>query len=259
MTLSSYSIGSLAAYANHHLQDKSKSKLEKDISILFDALKLRVKEREISEISTKDFYPKVFDLKFDIIEQLSREDFTWDDYCLKIDAEIIAKDQIGVISKLAKSVADLLDCYKTISIETIDNSELEINSEEVFKNLTSKLNYETIGLFEYLPNPRMKAIKTWIDFSLELEINLIISDLIIDEKLFITKKKITALINHLNQTFENWAAYLIFIGFWKPKLNFEDINPIFNNISILNSSIEVKNGIGTSTNIDNLMCEFGFS
>ena len=88
---------------------------------------------------------------------------------------------LPMYSELASSVSTVLQTYEQIAAP-IASTIKENSFEEIRKNVrNNRPTYESISFILLHPSPQIRYLKKWIDASLQLDLGLILSDLILTE------------------------------------------------------------------------------
>lgn len=218
----------------------SKPIVMQEIDDLIDLIKIRIQNKSISKIA-ETFHEKIFELRFDIIEWFADQNKSVSEYLLRINQEIANKLQISPYSDLAASVVLTWEGYEKVFSSITEKLNID-NFEQYCEELSkSKPTYETIKLHAYHPSPQIQYYKKWIDASLDIDFALILSDLILTDKIKLSEDKIIELIQFLKDTTIRYGAYSIFTGAWEPDI--DDTSNLTNRIKVLAATIEMDNKI----------------
>lgn len=214
--------------------------LRQDIKNLIDLIKIRIKEESIDVVANgllRDF----FDLRLHLIVWLGQEKKKFSDYLGTLNVLIADYLQLSQYSDLSEMMVSVLQAHEKIVAPIMtslahNGSDWEKAAEEIS---TNKPTYEGLLLMTlHHPSPRVQYMKNCLDASLQWEIGMILSDLILMEKVKMSKKRIkTELIPFLYDSIVRFGAYSIFTHAWQPDI--EDRSPLVNSMKILAATIEM--------------------
>ncbi len=242
-------IGRFVAFANLEKDLLHHKSIEHDISNLVDLISIRSKDKSI-EVVANSLLENIFNLRFELIEWLANREKDQNDYFTAINNYISVNLQLSPYSNLAETISTVLLAYENIVAPTFKNIPNTFNEirENIRKN---RPEYDTFKLLSLHPSPQIKYLKKWIDASLQLEVGIILSDLILTNQTQFPKKRIKSeLITFLCDSITKFGAYSIFTGFWKPAS--DDISDLTNRMKILSATTELDNNLFYKTSQDGL-------
>lgn len=250
MITTSEPIGRFVALLNLEKDIITDKSVRRSIEDIVDLLKIRLTDKSIEEVS-ESLMKQVFELRFEIIEWLAHENKSIREYFELINEKIAYNLQAALFSELSSTVSDSLLAYEKIASPIFDKMGID-NFENFIEAIQDqKPNYETINMFTLHPSPRIKYLKNWIDSSLEFEVGLIISELVLIGQIKMSKARVkNELIRFINKTTVRYGANSIFTGFWIP--DEKDNTKLINNMRILAATFELDNNIYYKTSKDDL-------
>lgn len=243
-------IGRFIALANLDKNIISQNSIEQEIENLVDLIIVRSKDKSIEEVANS-LLSNVLDLRFEVFDWLGQNDKSTTDYFDSLNKHISVNLQMAPYSELGKTISSVLLTYEKITSSIIKS--LPSNSfKEILKGGQKvKLKYDAISFLLLHPSPQVKYIKNWIDSSLQLEIGLILTDLILTNQIDFPKRRIKKeLIEFLNTTITRYGAYSIFTGYWSP--DYSDLSSETNKMKILSATIELENKVFHKTSKEGL-------
>lgn len=243
-------IGRFVALANLEKDILSQKSIEQDVANLVDLITIRVKDKSIEEVAN-GLLENIFDLRFELIKWLAQNEQGISNYLTIIDRHIAANLQLASFSKLAETISSVLLSYGNI-VSPIFESQPNLFENIVTDIQENKSEYNSFKAFSHHPSPQVKYLKNWIDASLQLEVGLILSDLILTKQIQFPQKRIKSeLIDFLLDSITRFGAYSIFTGFWTPDT--EDMSKLTNRMKILSATLELDNNSGYETTKDALL------
>lgn len=218
--------------------------IEQEVANLVDLLKIRVQDKSVEAAANSVLEP-VFDLRFSLLEWLGEQDKGMNDYLEGFAKHISVNLQLSPYSNLAKTVATVMFALEQITSpllnahpNLLENARAEIQQK--------KPDYDTLKSFALHPSPQIQYVKKWIDASLQIEVGLILSDLVLTNQIEFPKERVkTELIDFLMTTIVRYGAYSVFTGFWTPAN--DDLSTLTNRMKILSATIELDNNLFQET------------
>lgn len=210
------------------------------IDDLVDIIKTRIQEKSIEEVA-ESIVEKVFDTRLNLLEWFVQEEKSLADYHIQMNEVLAHKLQLAPYSVLSETVALVLSLQEKIALPISE----ALNTEQFNKVRSTiahnKISYDVVKLFALHPAPQVQCLKQWVNASLYLEFALMLSELVLQEKIKLSEEKIAALIAYLKTIITQYGAYSIFTGFWKPADN--DRSHWTNRMLILATTMEFDNNI----------------
>lgn len=231
-------IGGFVALVNLEKDILSQQSIESSVANLVDLIKIRIQEKSIEEVANS-LLENIFDLRIDLIEWLAGNDKNLKNYFESLEKHISVNLQLSPFSNLAETISTVLLAYDKIVSPLFKPLSSSFNNllEELNKN---KPEYHTFKLFALHPSPQIKFLKDWIDASLQLDVGLILSHLILTDQINFSKKRIKPeLIEFLCSKIIRFGAFSIFTGFWSPAS--DDLSKLTNSMKILVATMELDN------------------
>jgi hypothetical protein len=245
----SESIGRFVALANLEKNIVSQASIEQAITDLIDLITIRIQEQSVDQVADS-LLENVFNLRFELIEWLAKKNKDLNFYIQSFNQHLAVNLQLAPYSILANTISSVLLSYEHIiapRFESIYNSFEDITS--VVQN--DKPTYSMFKMLALHPSPQIQSVKNWIDSSLQLEIGLLVSDLILTNQLPLSNKRIEEeLVEFLNRIIIRFGAYSIFTGFWVP--NIDDTSNLTNSMKILSATLELNHKSFYKTSKDGL-------
>ena len=236
-------VGRIIALANLEENILGQGQMDHHIEDLVDLIKIRVQDTPIEEVAN-GLLENVFDLRFEVLEWLSDNDKDVSFFQEVIRNHIGVNLQIAPYSDLAKTISSVLLAYENILTPILEK--LPSSFSKIFGGVNHKPDYETFKSLLSLPVPQIQYLVHWLDASLQFEIGLILSDLILTRQIEFPKERTqNELIKFLRNTIIRFGAYAMFVGLWKPDP--DDATALTNSMGILSASIEVDKGIYHTT------------
>jgi hypothetical protein len=224
--------------------------LEQKAENLIDLIIIRINSKSIEEVS-ESLLQEIFELRLDVIELLLEESEHLNKYWDFLGQYISVNLQLAPYSSLSSTISSVLLSYEEITspilTKILGNSTKEIL--DGFK--INRPSYASLNHLAFLPSAQLKYYKKWIDASLQFELGLILSDLILTGQVKISNERIeNELVNFLQKIIIRFGAYSIFTGFWTPSES--NLSNTVNSMKILAATIELDNKISTKVSKDSL-------
>lgn len=231
-------IGRFVVYANRDKNIFKKRFLKKEVANVVDLISTRIQSQTISEVAS-ELHEEIFELRLSIINWLIQQNKETGDYLDCLTDYINTNLHLASCSDLANAVSSSLILYEEIVTPVIQSNDFSL--ESLIKPFEpNQPEYHTLSLLESHPLPQIRNLKKWLDTSLQFEVGLILADLILTNQVNIDKDRVdNELISYLTSIVEQFGAYSIFTGFWKPM----DITRTrINRIKILAAKLELEAG-----------------
>ncbi|MEM6265153.1 MAG: hypothetical protein AAGI38_21800, partial [Bacteroidota bacterium] len=111
------------------------------------------------------------------------------------------------------------------------------------------ISYNFLEYFTYLPAPQFKYFKNWVDASLQFDLAIITSDLVLTGQSKLSPPRIeNELIPFLNNSLTRFGAYAILMDVWVP--NLDDDSVLINQAKILAATVRLDEDRGTSMSLE---------
>jgi hypothetical protein len=218
----------------HHQPDFFQNgAIELQIEDLVNIIKSQITQKKLEDLS-KSLHEKMFALRTEAILYFANEGNLKQILHIKFDEQLKndkKNDKLKLLKNILRQV--LIQHNEIFSEYNLDSQTLKYASE--------KPHFSAFDIFELHHDVRVKFTKKCINYSLDFEFALVISDLVITNEINLTENQINDnLIPFLKQSITSFGAYSIFTGFWTPK-NMNE-NQIMINTKILASTLELEFG-----------------
>lgn len=232
-------IGRYIALANLERNLFHKS-IEEDVTDLVDLIRIRIKDKPVDQVADS-LLESMFKLRLDLIQWLANNNKETSSYLNSLNEHTAVNLQLAPFSSLAEAISVVLLSYEKIILPIFEST--PDSFKDIFEEIkNNKPNYDSFKMLSLHPSPRVKYLKNWIDASLQFDIGLIISDLVMTEQIKFPKKRISVeLTEFLYNTITRFGAYSIFTGFWTPDP--ADTSNMVNRMKILCATIEMDNNL----------------
>ena len=233
---------------NHLLSDLNHSKatsLETKMENLIDLIKIRIKDNSIDSVAA-GLLVNVFDVRNEFVHWINTN-ASVESYLAKMNEVVSQEVQKASFSLLDNKKAQYLLLFNDIINNIVNNVDYEKRG-----NIDVPLDYDTVNQLKYFPSPQLKYFSELMNASLEFDFALILSGLVMDQKVSLSKTRIKEeLIPFLRSGLVKFAANATHLGLWEPDK--DDYSPLINRIKIYVSMIESDNGKSTVMTKDELV------
>jgi len=235
-------------YGINHLLEHNNlkaSSLETQMQNLIDLIKIRIKDNPIESVAP-GLLVNVLEVRNEFIQWIYTNS-SFDDYLIKMNQVVALEVQKSPFSLLDKKKSEYLLLFSEITTNLLNNIDHEITD-----NIDVSLDYNTINKLKSFPSPDLKYLSELINASLEFDFALILSDLVMDKKVSLSKTRIKEeLIPFLRAGVVKFAANSVQLGLWMP--DEDDYSSLINRVMIVASTIELDKAKSTVMTKDELL------
>jgi len=218
--------------------------IDKLMADLIDDLILSVQQHHIN-IVADGLIERMFSLRVKILEWMREHEHTRDLFQQGLQEYLNDKIKHSTYSVLIHAVSDAIMHIQKISASYI-------NSQEFWRDIGNSgvdhldISYSQAEALAESSLPERQYVKKYVDASLKLEMSLIVAELVLTNKIKMSRQRIEQeLIDYIYTYLNRYGAYAIFTGFWKPDP--EDESTLTNRMKILSASIEMDHGYSYKT------------
>ncbi len=210
-----------------------------DLRNWVDLLKIRIQEQPIEEVA-ESLLRETFNLKLAYGEWFGQGGYRNKEFMIFSCKNQVQKEQLP--DTFFSVVQEYESIFERISKKR-NNQELggqdfeRPNHDEM---IFERPNYDGMILMPLLhPSPKVQYLVNWFNESLKFEIAFILSDLVLNKKVKMTKERIEGeLMPFLYNTLIRFGGYSIFTETWQP--DDEDRDPLVNSMKILSAKLEME-------------------
>lgn len=234
------------------------SSLENSMAELIDLLSLRLSRQPIDSVA-ESLLAKVFTLRIEVVEWLGKQGESVTSYVSSIQNYVNHLKQAGSMHELQVAFLETIRAYSEVSaflLRMLPESSFESVAQT---NAWETVNYGAIKSLANVPVPEVQHFVKLIDASLNLEVGIIVSELVLDKQLRIDGRDLPAeLISFLEKNLTRFGAYAILLNLWEPG---EGYHESFNKMKILAGTLELDQGNASARpsmnfhSLSNLMSE----
>lgn len=201
----------------------SKTRLDRKVDNLIDLIKLRIGSFSMDHLADS-LREQVMDLRVFIVKNF--EEISTLEYASGLN-EYITDNIHSTYSELAETAAEVL-----LAQEKIFGAVEYTMGGETFGQI---INYDLDEIKNRFPtfNRPFAAIRKWVDKSLDIELALLISQMVLNNEIQLKKGKLKELTSFMINTISSCGGHAIYLGIWEPDVN--DDSRITRNMEMLAS------------------------
>lgn len=252
MLTTSYPAGKIIALAAVENKELFTPDAQQTIEDLVDLIVVRSTKKSIGSVF-KGLKPKLWDARVAAIDFMTAQGLDTKKYFQYTNAMQAEKIQLSPYSRIAEKTAEVIDAYSDIALAFFKSLNEVADGKDPFEMISEgreALDYDQISkIFGSHPAPEIRAVKKWIDASLQIDFSLIFADLVVAEEVKLTDKQISnTLLPFIDQAIVRYGAYSIYTKAWKP--DSADYRPLVNRMKIMASMFSMDGGDGENLTID---------